>query len=124
MEKRRLGISLLAIMGLGFLLLQGGCKKDEPYTPLGHEYWYQCIWDGGPTDFSPYAEFKNAGVLVHHDDTATFNGTWTCVEETLEWSIHNPPKNTRFRGFVDQQGVSGTMSDDLGRTGWFQGSRR
>lgn len=97
-----------------------GCKT-EPDTPSGRAYWLQCLWTGGPNDFSPWAEFNAGGVLVHHDDTATIQGTWSNVEETVVWTLNNPPKNTSFRGTYDKEHVEGNMNDDLGRTGIFQG---
>jgi hypothetical protein len=100
-----------------------GCD-NTPDTIEGRAYNYQCYWDGGPNDFSPYGEFNSGGILVHHDDTATINGTWSNVEETVVWTLNNPPKNTRFRGTYDKNGISGNISDDLGATGWFQGARR
>ncbi|MBK9449313.1 MAG: hypothetical protein IPN95_07835 [Bacteroidetes bacterium] len=113
-----------------FLVLVGflattitGCS-NKPDSIAGRVYWYQCYWVGGPNDFSPYAEFNDGGVLVHHDDTATITGTWSNVEETVIWTLNNPPKNTSFRGTYDRKAIQGNISDDLGGSGWFQGSRR
>lgn len=97
--------------------------NTKPLTPAGREYWYQCFWENGPSDFSPWAEFREGGVLVHHDDTATINGSWTNVDETVQWELENPPKNTKFRGTYDKKGIAGNVTDDLGGKAFFQGAR-
>ena len=121
MKSKTLLYSLLLMLTIGGISMTSGCKK--PSTPEGREYWYQSFWEGGPSDFSPWGEFDANGVFVHHDDTATFQGTWSNVEEAVVWSLNNPPRNTRFRGTFDDKAINGNMEDDLGRKGWFQGSR-
>jgi hypothetical protein len=123
MNARKAIFYLPLLLALGCVVLCGSCKR-KPASPEGRIYWYQSFWEGGPSDFSPYGEFKEGGAFVHHDDTATFTGTWSNVEETVVWSINNPPKNTRFRGTFEDKGINGNMEDDLGGKGWFQGSRR
>ena len=100
-----------------------GCEK-EPDTIEGRAYNYQCYWENGPNDFSPYGEFNAGGILVHHDDTGTINGTWSNVAETVIWTLNNPPKNTSFRGTFDKKGIAGNITDDLGGKGIFQGAVR
>ncbi len=112
--------ALLACLMGGITL--SSCERKE-YVMEGRSYYYQCIING-ITDFSPYGEFKSGGVLVHHDDTATFQGTWTNNDYTVYWNLNNPPKFTSFRGTFDKNGISGNFSDSLGTTGIFQGARK
>lgn len=124
--KERIKIMLLATIyvGMGCTVVGlEGCKP-EPATVAGRSYNYQCLWTGGPNDFSPYGDFAEGGTMTHHDDTATISGTWSNVEETVIWQLDNPPRNTRFRGTFDKNGMAGNISDDLGATGIFQGDRR
>jgi hypothetical protein len=114
-------IALPAVLLLCLIATMSSCTRKVD-SPAGREYWYQCLWTGGPNDFSPWGEFKDGGVLVHHDDTATIQGTWSNVEETVIWTLNNPPKNTRFRGTFDSKHIEGNITDDQGRTGIFQGS--
>jgi hypothetical protein len=111
-------LCLASLLCLG-LLWMAGCSKTTKIE--GKSYYYQCFWEGGPNDFSPYGEFKSGGVMVHHDDTATITGTWNNVEETVTWVLNNPPKNTRFRGTFDRKHLDGNITDDLGNKAWFQG---
>jgi hypothetical protein len=112
-----LSIALLLCLSMACM---PGCTKSTSIE--GKTYYYQCYWEGGPNDFSPYGEFKAGGVLVHKDDTATIQGTWTNVEETVTWVLNNPPKNTRFRGTFDRKHLDGNITDDLGGKAFFQGS--
>jgi hypothetical protein len=112
----------MALLGGLSLFWAVGCKKLN--TPSGKSYYYQCYWEGGPNDFSPYGDFNTGGILVHHDDTATIQGTWSNVEETVIWTLNNPPRNTRFRGTYDKNGIAGNITDDLGRKAWFQGDQK
>jgi hypothetical protein len=122
--KRRSKLYLLAVGLLGLAVFTLSSCNDKLVEIEGRSYNYQCYWDGGPNDFSPYGEFNAGGVLVHHDDTATITGTWSNVEETVIWTLNNPPKNTRFRGTFDKKGIAGNITDDLGGTGIFQGAAR
>jgi hypothetical protein len=80
---------------------------QKSLTPLeGRAYNYQCYWENGPNDFSPYGEFNAAGILIHHDDTGTITGSWSNVAETVIWTLNNPPKNTSFRGTFDRKGIA------------------
>jgi hypothetical protein len=111
-------------VGAGAMTLSLSSCDNKPETIAGRTYEYQCLWDGGPNDFSPRGTFNEGGTITHTDDTATLSGTWSSVEETVVWTLSNPPKNTRFRGTFDKNGISGNISDDLGRTGIFQGARK
>jgi hypothetical protein len=111
-----IGLAIALCMSLVWVT---GCNKSTKIE--GKTYYYQCYWEGGPNDFSPYGEFKSGGVFVHHDDTATIQGTWNNVEETVTWVLNNPPKNTRFRGTFDRKHIDGNITDDLGHKAFFQG---
>jgi hypothetical protein len=113
-------LPLLAILMGG--LLATSCER-KAFVMEGRTYYYQCIWNG-ITDFSPYGEFKAGGILVHHDDTSTIQGTWYNNDYNVYWTLNNPPKYTSFRGTFDDKGISGNMSDSLGASGIFQGARR
>lgn len=113
-------IPVLAILVSVFLA--SSCER-KAFVMEGRAYNYQCIWNG-ITDFTPYGEFNAGGVLVHHDDTATIQGTWHNTDYNIYWQLNNPPKFTSFRGTFDDKGISGNISDSLGATGIFQGARR
>jgi hypothetical protein len=125
MKKRFANIRIvlcIALCGSMVATFSGCTKKLE--TPEGRSYNYQCYWENGPNDFSPYGEFNAGGVLIHHDDTATITGSWSNVAETVIWTLNNPPKNTSFRGTFDRKGISGNITDDLGGEAIFQGAVR
>lgn len=122
MKYRQLWFVFPLLFGLLAMLWLPSCS--QPSSPEGRTYWYQCHWDSSVADLSPYGEFQKGGVLVHHDDTATIQGTWSNVEETVTWQLNNPPKNTKFRGTFDKNWIAGNVSDDLGRKGTINGARR
>lgn len=121
MKKSPFGFALV-LVGLCIATLPG-CN-NKPSTPVGRTYEIQCIWSHVPTDFTPEADFNEGNVVVFRQDSGTVNGTWSNVEETVIWSLNNPPNNTSFRGTYDKNGIAGNITDDLGHTGIFQGARK
>lgn len=116
---QKLSIGLPIILTIACIFLSTGCKKE--LSPAGRDYWLQILWAGGPNDLDGYVEFKEGGTLVAVDDTSTQTGTWSNVEETIIWSLNNPPRNTSFRATFSKDNIAGNVSDDLGRTATFQG---
>jgi hypothetical protein len=98
------------------------CELGNP-SISGKTCEIQCLWTGGPNDFSPVVQFKSDGTVLHRDDTTSgISGTWTETDGNVFWSLSNPPKNTSFRGSFDNKAINGNISDDLGATGIFQGT--
>jgi hypothetical protein len=109
--------SMAALLALPFL----GCKQ-KPISVEGNTYEVQCIWYGGPTEYNIKVTFNSGNTLVHVDDTASLNGTWSSVEEVIVYTLTNPPKNTEFRGTFDKTGMAGNMRDAVGDSGIFYGA--
>ena len=123
MKSKHILLVFPLLLGIVAIMSLPSCTR-QPTTPEGRTYWYQCHWDSVAADLSPYGDFNKGGILVHHDDTATIQGTWSNVNETVVWQLNNPPKNTKFRGTYDKNWIAGNVSDDLGRKGTINGARR
>lgn len=116
----RLSLSF-AFIGAFFMLSLGSCENKR-FELEGRTYGVQCYWTGGPNDFSPKVTFNVDGTVSHRDDTTTsMTGTWSSSDETVTWTLNNPPKNTRFRGTFDKRRMDGNVEDDLGAKAAFQG---
>lgn len=99
------------------------CEPKEE-SIVGRKYGIQCNWTHLTSiDFSPQVTFNEGGTLTQVDDTATWTGTWTETDGTVDWSINNAPKNTRFRGSFDRLHLDGNASDDQGLYATFVGNR-
>lgn len=112
------------LLTLGLALALSACQKDVAESIVGRTYGVQCYWTGGPNDFSPKVTFNEGGTVSHRDDTtSSISGTFSVSENTVTWTLSNPPKNTQFRGTFDRKRLDGNVSDDLGNTAIFQGLR-
>jgi hypothetical protein len=111
-------------LALGLALSLSACNKDKVDSIIGRTYGVQCYWTGGPNDFSPKVTFNEGGTVSHRDDTTSgIAGTFSVSDNTVTWTLDNPPKNTQFRGTFDTKRLDGNVSDDQGNTAIFQGLR-
>ena len=113
----------LALITTAVVVTSMSCEKQR-FDISDRTYGVQCYWTGGPNDFSPKVTFNANGTISHRDDTTSgISGTWTSSEQTVVWTLENPPKNTRFRGNFDSKRLDGSIEDDLGAKAIFQGLR-
>ncbi len=120
--KRSPKLSLALALVSAFVLLSISSCGNKRFELEGRTYGVQCYWTGGPNDFSPKVTFNVDGTVSHRDDsTSSITGNWSSSEQTVTWTLDNPPKNTRFRGTFDKKRMDGNVEDDLGATAIFQG---
>lgn len=122
--KKKLLVPVLSLSLLVLLTSLSGCFGDPKLASIEDTEWRcRVIWDNAGTHWID-VKFLNNGTVEYSDDTATYSGTWTSVEERVDWLLSAEGRNPRYVATFDKSKIEGTVTDDTGDSGILQGDKQ
>lgn len=123
MQNRTFSIFLLFVLAIGVGISVSSCSKEKFFEVEDSEWRMLIIWDAGP-HVNWDLNFKAGGDLTMVDDTASYTGSWSRVEQVVSWTVEIPDREITAKSTLDKKKMEGTLTDATGYAAIFTGDRQ